>query len=299
MEESEIWNTDRTFTRNYSMFGLFVIVVICLLWFLENLTISIVIFFLLFIFFSSEFSLHQKIKSVLSNPEKRFNYKRMFIISFGFIFLSIINFLMLINYFNFNALNSFNFISTYLKSLLVSMFLFSLFLSFKYFMIGSKFISVLNIKRGIFAIFHRIIVIIRAIIVTKYWLYFFEDSNNIKFIDIWNEKESLITKIYLVAKLIFLLQMIWDFDGARKAFLNSYSLLYSSISDLNTKCMICNKKSKNQIKLKCNHIFCLKCINEHLNESSFCPICLQEPISNLHYAVFDGYVSFSAIFSCF
>ena len=40
-----------------------------------------------------------------------------------------------------------------------------------------------------------------------------------------------------------------------------------------TDCVICLDKLENPKKLKCGHVFCNECINQHLKTKKNCPVC--------------------------
>jgi hypothetical protein len=50
------------------------------------------------------------------------------------------------------------------------------------------------------------------------------------------------------------------------------------VFDEDKECCICMEKNDNENigRLKCDHSFCIKCINQHLKKNNCCPICRSE-----------------------
>ena len=304
MQNLNDWNVEGAFSRNYTMFGLLVVVLFCLIWLTDIYDAAILIFLLLVIFFFSEHFFTHKIGNILNDPEYDFPFtKTTTLLKCAFYtFLSTLSLLSFLGYFNLTiqSFSPISLVSSYIRSLLISLSIFFVLLALKSFLIGLRLVSPLDIKRGLFAMFHRISVFIRALLVTPIWLNFFSDSQNAKLIPIIKSQDFNICKMYLIAKAVFFAELIWDFDVVRYTFYLSYQKLFMKFINGNCKeCGICKKVSNYQIDLKCGHSFCPECIEAEFKVRPFCPVCDKSPIDEPKIAFYDGTVSLSSIFCCF
>lgn len=299
----DTWSIEGSFTRNYTIFGLLIIVLFCGLFLLEIWVATLLFFVCFFIFFLQEYRLHSEIQKLLSDPTVEISFQSSIIhgILMGclscFLFalyLGIIH----IKMFDFSQVDL---IHTYIRSLVVSLAYFTFFHSAKRLLIGFRQAKLIHIACGCFAILHRITIFLRFVSITPFWLNFFisEESIDFSIHNIINSSSFSLTKIFILSKLLYLSYIVWDLDCARR----SYLLLYHKFApkmDLNDKCILCNEQNSGKmIPLKCGHVICSDCASKTFNESPFCPKCGILLISKPPLSFYDGEISFSAVFCCF
>ncbi|KAK8889335.1 hypothetical protein M9Y10_034081 [Tritrichomonas musculus] len=298
------WNVEGAFARNYTMFGLLVVVLFCLLWLADIYDIIFIFILTLSVFFYIETKLSNNISKIMNEPDFEFPFNASGVIfqSLICIFSAIIMILVYVDYFNLtiSLMNPLSFVVNYTKSIALTMVVFNFYLALKIILVGFRIASIFQVKRGLFAIFHRFAIFLRSLLITRKWIDFFSNSMHTKLIPIIISKDFSICKMFLISKSIFFAELIWDFDVVRYTFYTSYRKLFAPIQcKEDTNCDICHKPSLNQIKLDCGHIFCQQCIDEALHDRPFCPICNEPPVKDPTFAFFDGAISLAAVFCCF
>lgn len=312
MNINDSLNIEGAYARNYTMFGLLMVVIFCCLWLADIFTISLIVGSVVFVFFIIEFTLHNRLEKLFADDTFVFYTPvQLSVISLIGGFFSFICFKIIFQSYKFAHfnINELNLVSTYAKSLLLSLAISYLVLMAKAMILSMNLVGYINVKRGIFAFAHRIAVLLRSFLVTKYWLKYFSDSQDATFFAIVFSNDFSLSQIYLIVKFLFIAQLIWDFDGIRRAYLASFSTIYHIPDpDRIDECLICqstnvnlnpNKNHQQIVELRCCHQFCYSCISKALNEKPFCPICLSAPIDVPKFSYYDGFFSFSSIFCCF
>lgn len=298
------WNVEGAFARNYTMFGLLIVVLFCILWLADIYDIVLIHLSNLIIFFCIETKLTTKISQMMNDPEFPFPFTNSSVIIQTIICISSAIFMTLVYYDYFDltisSMSSLSFVVNYSKSIALTLIVFNFYLALKIVLVGFKIASVFQVKRGLFAIFHRFSIFLRSLLITAKWIDFFSNSEHTKLIPIIISKDFSICKMYLIAKAIFFAELIWDFDVVRYTFYTTYRSLFAQnqYQEL-SNCEICKKPCLNEIQLECGHAFCQQCIENALNNHPFCPVCKEPPLKDPKFAFFDGAVSLAAIFCCF
>jgi predicted RNA-binding Zn-ribbon protein involved in translation (DUF1610 family) len=136
---------------------------------------------------------------------------------------------------------------------------------------------------------HHFVVVARSLIVTPFWVSFFAESNTKMVLSVIFDDLSHITvpKVYIVAKYVYLAQILWDFDAIRRQYLLSASRLLGT----DMKAVNCPMGHRAGGKLRCGHLVCRECLARELSESSFCPECGFPAMENPDFALFEGDIS--------
>ena len=300
MKQNEAWRMDGAFSRNYSMFGLVIIVYFCGIFLLQHFKITFYFLFIIILFYTAEFKFHKFLVNYTSEPKTLLPQKKLFIQSFLYF-----GFTLYLGKTIFNHLpagiytpDDISFISTYTKTFIFSLLFFQIFLSIKQFSVASKLISIYDIKRGIFGLWYRIVVIFREIIVSKYWLQYLTQDHNVHFIDEIFHRKFDLAHFYIAGKAAFMVLLIWDLDNTRR-FTSTYIRRMYHKGKINYVCSFCKKPNMPLVCLKCEHYMCEACANRMLKAYPFCPVCKQSPHEGPYFSYPDGYVSFTSVFCCF
>jgi len=297
MKTNEVWTTEGAFARNYTMFGMLSFVLFCGLWLIGVSSVALPFLGFLFYLFFLEYNLHKTIEKLLENPSYPVPKKEMIVKSGISIMMAVYCGLYLSPKFSKLFLdNGINLLSTMAKSLVLSLVYFLVFLSVKELVLGLSVISMLSIKKGSFGIAYRVLIIVRTVSVTNYWISYLNNSK-CSFTQVFMGKGNTSSTLYAMAKVFFIANLLWDLDIVShyyRSFVSSIMTL-GSIAD---NCLICNKESNDICYLPCNHHFCNNCLNRALKNHPFCPECNECLGSNPKFSFFDGYISFASIFCC-
>ena len=300
MRTNEAWKSDDAFTRNNTMFGLVVIVYFCSIFMLRHLKITLYLIFIITFFFAQEFYFHKFLVQYTNEAKTILKQKKLLFQSFfnfGFSFY--------LGETTFQKLpeqlykpGDTSFLSIYTKNCVYSLILFFVFLAIKQFCTALRIVSIYDIKRGVFGFWYRIIIILRTIYVSKYWLQFFTQKNDPNIIDeIINRKFDL-AHFYLGGKALFMALLFWDLDNTRRAMSSYITKLYHK-DKMNFDCKYCKKQNMPTVFLKkCGHGMCETCAYNKLKAFPFCPECKISPHDGPSFSYPDGYVSFPSIFAC-
>jgi hypothetical protein len=294
-----------SFALDYAIFGLLVVVLLCGLFLLDIW--RLVGFFLVTLVadFGIEFHLRTLIHDTLkSRPDEapacviRGNADRVIssIIIVGLLSWSVRVYMRPLSSISLNWSDN-DLVATYSKSLLVSLNLFSLFLAAKWFPLLFRWVSVFEVQRGVFAMGHRVVVVARSLIVTPFWVSLFAESNSKTILSVIFDDVSDITiaKVYIVAKCVYLAQMLWDFDAIRRQYLISPGRLLGA----DVEAIDCPRGHRAGGRLRCGHLVCRECAARELPGCPFCPECGFPAMENPTFALFEGHVSLASMFCCF
>ena len=302
-ETIDRWSIEGSFTRNYTIFGLLIIVLFCGLFLLEIWVVTLVIFLTLIFLFTQEYLLHTKIETLLSNPELTVNFKSHIFHGFISIFCGSLFFAVHLGIIHIPMfdISQVDLLHTYMRSLVVTIAYFHSFHATKQLLIGFGQVKLMHIACGCFAIIHRVIILLRFVSVTPFWISYFINQENLQtslhFI-IFSDGIS-ITKIFIFFKVCYLSFIVWDLDCVRKSYFMLYHKL-APIPDEYDNCFVCHIEIPGKmIPLKCGHTICAKCASEKFNTSPFCPVCGVLLIHKPSLSFYDGEISFSAVFCCF
>ena len=291
---------DGAFTRNYTMFGLLVVVIFCGIFLLEFWEITSFFFVTLISFFVVEYSFHRQISSALESGEPaRFSVPACFGGVIWIVGVALFVLFGRVPWFP-PVHSALCLVSTYCKSLLVSLVLFCLFLAFKLVAVSAGIVKLIQVKRGCFAILHRAIVLLRSFLVTPFWIAYFGDSESICLWEVvfGTHEGFTMVRAYIVLKCIYYSQIIWDLDSVRREFLSCWSNIVSPCGG-EEPCGVCGRQSDDEVALQCGHKLCAECAKAAINRSPFCPMCAKPVMDTPKFAFFDGSVSFSSVFCCF
>lgn len=129
-----------------------------------------------------------------------------------------------------------------------------------------------------------------------FWIKTFSDNAASNIWTVYKTQGFNIPTLYLVAKLLFLILLQWDFGNILSSYVDSFKTIYSRIP-YTQSCQTCHSQSS--VLLQCGDSFCEKCVDKHFRFSSFCPVCQLPPVSIASFSFFDGFASFASIFCCF
>ena len=214
----------------------------------------------------------------------------------------------------------------YLFSLILSTLIFLICAALKCIVLLSGLISVKMMKRGFFGIMQRLFIIIRAIALIPLWMPYFamclipdqpvapinSTVNASEFSvapmnqtmifgihEIMSCQKNFPTLAYLLAKSFLQLWLLFDFAFSIDDYAKNKRAFLRSITDekeIAYDCVICTCPPEEPVALKCNHIFCKKCIARWMAENSTCPICRTPTIELKLIEFYDGKMPMSVIF---
>ena len=208
------------FTRNYTMFGLLVVVIFCGIFLMEFWQITGFLLLTLIVFFAGEYSFHRDLGKSL---EDQGSPSKVFLIE-ALAFIGVAIFAGAVSTGRVSQIpldpTGLGLMTVYCRSLLVSTSIFSLFLAFKIIAVTTGLIRLLTVKRGCFAILHRVLVLLRSLWVTPYWVAYFSDSTTLSMWSVVFGSHSgfLLVRAYVVLKCVYCSQLIWDLDSVRRGF---------------------------------------------------------------------------------
>lgn len=282
------------------MFGLTIVVYFCGLFIMKQWRTTFLFLGFIVTFFVLEFFLNKTIDGMINNP--KFQIKYGVLLFFGF-FMGIGAIFFIFNIWNWlphevydHKSNDFG--STYLRSLIISLVIFQIFLSIKLFLVGSKVVKAFDIKRGYLGLLYRIVVILQNIIVSFFWIKYFEGNDKISFINGFMGKCRPSTEAYIAAKFLMLAYLLWDLTGVVKDIERAKLkfIVYGMVGDY---CELCHKSTFDVVHLRCGHSFCEGCIIKSIFAHPFCPVCGEPPLDMPNYSFNDGYPSLASLFCCF
>lgn len=135
--------------------------------------------------------------------------------------------------------------------------------------VGTGLISTASIRRGFFAIYLNIIIIVRTIFMGHYW---------IDFINAQPRLRTLLLILYYLVKVIQMVFLIRELYIAYTSFVKNKGLLWPDFKGKAAhSCRFCLSDEQVEPKqLKCGHPFCYACLFSWYATQKFCPLCRDE-----------------------
>ena len=290
-------NTEGSFARNYTMYGLLIVVILCIIWLWNILFIGLFIFIILSLYFAAEFNFHKTMHSLLSSPKGVIFPRTIYIfwsfLSFG---LAAISFLIYSDSFFFLKVTGhpLSFTYIYQKSLLITISFTLSFLGLRLFLLGTNLLDLVRFECGLFGLIYRFLFVVRTFIVTNSWIQYFAEDEEITFMSVLQSQKLTLPGIYVAVKALFIAILIWDLETSRCRYKTVYK---RSFMKTKGKCDGCGNDNA-EIMLMCGHKFCCYCKRSKINKCPFCPVCHKEVHPPVRFAYTDGYSSVASIFCC-
>jgi len=290
--------TEGAFSRNYTMYGLLVVVFFCGLWILDMWAILFLLILLLFLYMGLIerylFNTMTKFYQEYGNNIPRLNFFLYSMLSLGLSYVSYMVFIGAFPIRSFN-INGLDFFTTYAKSLLLTLIFGYLLLFWRLFIISTRISNLLIYKLGLYGMIYRFIIIIRSIYVTNYWIRYFSENQNASFFSVLQSSSTTIASLYLMMKSFFLIILIWDFSSIRNNFITQYRKFFSEYKTI--QCEKCQHDVS--IPLPCGHSLCKSCMRKYIRSSPFCPVCNHNMNQAPLHAMSGGFSSYTSVFCCF
>lgn len=291
VEETE----EGTFARNYTQYGLLVVVMLCIIWLWNYLSIGILLFAILAFYFLVEFNVHQILQSLTIKLNVIIPRTKLILYSFISFSISILTFLIYkdsISFFKSKAEPT-AFFTAYYKSIILTLFYSNILLGFKLLCLSLNILDLIAFKSGKFGILYRLFFIIRTVSVTTNWIKYFTENVDTEFLDVVFSKQISIASFYVAVKSVFIAGLIWDLQSCYKQYKR---VMKKAFSEVEEPCSQCDAQTS--LKLLCTHNLCLNCLKMQACKAPYCKVCQSELIPTMQFAFTDGYTSISSIFCC-
>ncbi|OHS99520.1 hypothetical protein TRFO_34022 [Tritrichomonas foetus] len=179
-----------------------------------------------------------------------------------------------------------NFMTRYYKSILITCFIFYCSCFTRALFTGLGLFSSTMIRRGIVAIFQRIIVLIRSVAIFPVWV---EDTNH------HISWKSFGVFAYISIHIILVLYILYDTHVSLVKFLvNKNRMLkdyvHNGNDDRRKKCCICTLIPEEPKSLHCGKVACYCCAYHWLTKKPECTICKKHLDPPLKIDMSDGYI---------
>ena len=195
-----------------------------------------------------------------------------------------------------------DFIGTYLATMYISLLIFLLSTGMKSLLLGTKFINFKYTRRGFFAVFQRIFLFIREIIVSFSWIYYFSGVWPIpSLFSIICDPQTPTCVFYIVSKSVFLIIILFDLYFTIKDYTINSAVAFKPVNpeDVDDECVICQGMPEEPVMLSCGHIFCYGCAYRWLSKNPTCPICRAPIAEKRRIEYSDGAMPLAAYFCTF
>lgn len=288
-------SSEGSFSRNYTMYGLLIVVMLCTIWLWNILLIGVILFATLALYFIGEFRLHKNIHDLMSIPNTTISRPK-FLISSIFIFgISAFCFLIYEDTIPFIKIRGqpLSFTVTYERSLLLTVSFSLSFLGFRLLFIALNIMDLIEFECGLYGLIYRIIFIVRTLIVTGSWIQYFAEDEDATFRSVFLSDKLSLPGFYIAIKALFMAMLIWDLGSSRVKYKCAKK---KALKRSKGVCDCCGKECK--FVLQCGHKLCLSCRKHKISTSPFCPTCIQEVCKPVRFAFTDGYSSVASIFCC-
>lgn len=162
------------------------------------------------------------------------------------------------------------------------------------FLVITSLVTTKMIRKGFFAIFQTICVLIRCLLITYIWCHYMI-KQNFHFLPILVYLAIKLGSCYMILKQIYKNFQLYKTNA---------SLLFTPApSNMNIQyCPICMESAIEPIILSCNHCSCYECIHNWAKARRnhvFCPICRKSFDPPVHIEMENGYIPVSFFFIAF
>ena len=238
----------------------------------------------------------------MANNSSSFFEQPTFLIPLGLI--CIIAFVLMIIPFlcSFQIVSSQDFIGTYLSTMYISLTLFLLSTGTKSLLLGTKAINLKYTRRGFYAVFQRIFLFIREIIVSFRWICYFSGIWPIpSLFSIIFEPKTTICLFYIASKSVFLIIILFDLYFTVKDYTINSAVAFKHVApeDVHDECAICQGPPEEPVMLSCGHIFCYGCAYRWLSYNPTCPTCRAPIAEKRRIEYSNGSMPLAAYFCTF
>ena len=288
-------SAEGSFARNYTMYGLLIVVILCIIWLWNILFIGLFLFFILGLYFAAEFNLHKTMHSILSKESVVIPRTTYLLYSLSSFLLAVICFLIYNDTIKHPQVTGspLSFTYIYQKSLLITITFSLSFLGLRFFLLSLHLMDFIKFQCGLFGLLYRFLFVVRTLIVTGPWIKYFAEDENITFLAVLSNNRITLPGVYVAVKALFVAILIWDLETSRCRYKAAYKKSFIKTKGV---CEICMNQC--DFELHCKHKFCSSCRRTKLSKYPFCPICGKEVHSTVRFAYTDGYSSVASIFCC-
>jgi hypothetical protein len=210
------FDSSSDFSRDYQMFGLLVIVLLCSIFLLSVWKLALFLSIASVLLLNLESSFTAKIKSFLAHPDVSLDRSSFLLSSVPAAALAFASVWAYPRHFSWMELDGsqISLVATYSKSLIVSLALLSMFSFVKHVWVGVRMKS--SIEVGVLALGNRAVVLIRTVLVTRFWVCHFANSAEATVFSPFAYSAPIVTKCYAIAKILYFARLIWEFDALRR-----------------------------------------------------------------------------------
>lgn len=163
-------------------------------------------------------------------------------------------------------LNSSDLWSTFVKCLFASYGIFTFSTLTQSIILERGLVSVDNIRAGYFAIYQRVFLIIRTLVISGMWYFYICHQTYRKYWMLW---------LSTVEKVVLLFYLGTNLQGSIMKLKSNHKVCLHEVGPerASSECEICTETPMEECILPCFHSFCYKCIVRWHKESRACPLC--------------------------